>query len=558
MTEIRNEPENSSSSDGCEPALEKLNRPGWERVYEVVGQAIEEWHAEAASNPKPPHFVLLGNPGTGKTTIARLIGEVLHEHGILKSGSTVEVTCGNLLSPYVGDTPRTTMACVNRAEEGVLFIDEAHFLAHIESDNGTEEVLSTLVSAMTDDSQRFSLVLAGYEKETRNLLDLNVGLRRRIADNHIIVIDDFGPEVLYAILHEMMERELPARTTDQETDRLLQRACEYIYVSRTAGTGNAGRMERLFHEMDRLRRERCVAQGIDCESPERYQFVPSDIPADLIKQLSPDYATTEELMAELDALVGLDDVKAEIKNLIKHAYVYRERAEKGLKQIDFSMHMVFVGNPGTGKTTVARLVGGICQSMGLLPRGQVVEVDRGKLVGNYIGQTAIKTQEQIDKALGGVLFVDEAHALAPSNIEHGFGSEAIDTILKAMEDNRDNLVVILAGYTEPMRRLVFLNPGLERRFKTIIGFPDYTADECLQILEGLCHRSQYELTDEAREAARQIIENEIADNPSFSNGRFVRNLFEGAVSAQSVRLASVVDPTDEDFMTLAAEDFAAV
>src|SRR5574344_1551900 len=233
----------------------------------------------------------------------------------------------------------------------------------------------------------------------------------------------------------------------------------------------------------------------------------------------------EDLKAELDTYIGLGEIKREVNNLINMATVFRRRAEAGLPNTDFSLHMVFSGNPGTGKTTVARLMARIYHSLGILSKGQLVEVDRSGLVAGYVGQTAIKTTKVLDSAIGGVLFIDEAYALNGS-AENDFGQEAIDTLLKAMEDHREDLVVIVAGYDGLMDEFIHSNPGLESRFNRYLHFDDYSVDEMLAILDLQLKKGQYALEDAARTAVRSYIEDSNTSSIAFGNARGIRNIFE--------------------------------
>ncbi len=261
----------------------------------------------------------------------------------------------------------------------------------------------------------------------------------------------------------------------------------------------------------------------------------------------------EDLLAELDSYVGLDLIKEEVRSLINTVNVYKLRREHDLPAPDLSLHMVFSGNPGTGKTMVARLMARIYRSLGILSKGQLVEVDRSGLVAGYVGQTALKTQKVLDKAMGGVLFIDEAYALN-GNSSNDFGQEAIDTLLKAMEDHRDDLVVIVAGYTDLMDRFIHSNPGLESRFNRFMLFEDYSPDQLMEIFDMRCRKGCYELTEEARPLVRDYINEENGDPETFGNGRGVRNIFENLVVAQNNRLAKMETVTREDLMKITADD----
>ena len=260
--------------------------------------------------------------------------------------------------------------------------------------------------------------------------------------------------------------------------------------------------------------------------------------------------TLDELLAELDGLVGLTSVKREIHRQSAILSLQAKRAAAGLKDPTITRHLVFVGNPGTGKTTVARLVGGIYRALGLLSKGQLIEVDRSELVAGYLGQTAIKTAEVAQTALGGVLFIDEAYALAGDQ----YGEEAINTLVKEMEDNRADLVVIVAGYTAPMARFIAENPGLASRFRTTIDFADYTDDELVGILESMAAQADYDVTPDAVAAFRDLLADQVRDD-TFGNGRFVRNTFEAAIGHQAWRLRDVAAPSLAQLRQLVAEDF---
>ncbi len=263
----------------------------------------------------------------------------------------------------------------------------------------------------------------------------------------------------------------------------------------------------------------------------------------------------EELMEQLEELVGLDEVKKDVKSLINLIKVRKLREANDLPVPPMSLHMVFMGNPGTGKTTVARLVGGLYAAIGVLSKGQLIEVDRSGLVAGYVGQTALKTQEVIKSALGGVLFIDEAYSLS-SGGENDFGREAIETILKAMEDHRDDLIVIVAGYSGPMTKFINSNPGLQSRFNKYFFFPDYNGEQLLAIFQKQCAKNGYSLTEESEKAARQLFDELYEErDDNFGNGRDVRNRFEDMVVRQSNRVAAMEAPTKEDLMAVLPEDF---
>ncbi|MEO6790409.1 MAG: AAA family ATPase [Ornithinibacter sp.] len=263
----------------------------------------------------------------------------------------------------------------------------------------------------------------------------------------------------------------------------------------------------------------------------------------------------DELLAELDGLIGLQRVKREINRQVALLRVEKLRMDAGLKSATLTRHLVFTGNPGTGKTTVARLVGGIYQALGMLSRGHLVEVDRSELVAGYLGQTATKTADVVASAAGGVLFIDEAYSLTGSfSGADQYGQESVDTLVKEMEDRREDLVVIVAGYPAPMKAFISANPGLASRFRTTIEFEDYTDDELAEILRHLARASDYEVEPAAEERFREVLGRTPRDS-GFGNGRFARNALEEAIGHQAWRLRETAEPTIDQLRLLVARDF---
>jgi len=265
---------------------------------------------------------------------------------------------------------------------------------------------------------------------------------------------------------------------------------------------------------------------------------------------------TEKLLKQLNALIGLNQVKQEIATLINTVKINKLREEKGLKRSPQSLHLVFSGNPGTGKTTVARILGKIYCSLGILSKGHLIETDRAGLVAGYVGQTAIQTKEIIEKAKGGILFIDEAYSLTPQNAGIDFGQEAIDTLLKAMEDHRDNFIVIVAGYPGLMNNFLKSNPGLQSRFNTFINFEDYSPNELLEIFMSLCKQNNYIVETSAIDTLTGIFEDIYSQaGETYANARTVRNFFEKSIKRQANRLADNNVLSSNDLQTLVIEDF---
>lgn len=269
--------------------------------------------------------------------------------------------------------------------------------------------------------------------------------------------------------------------------------------------------------------------------------------------------TLEEQLAKLEDLTGLQAVKQDLNSLINLIRVRKMREDRGMPQSAMSLHMAFLGNPGTGKTTVARILAGIYKSLGVLSKGQLVEVDRSGLVSGYVGQTAIKTKEVIDSAMGGVLFIDEAYALTANTGKGDFGQEAVNTLLKAMEDNRDDLIVIVAGYSDLMMEFLDSNPGLRSRFNKIITFEDYMPDELLDIFKSICTKSGMTITKEAEDAVLQFFIERCGMNlKTFANARDIRNFYERAITNQANRLAEIESPTNGQLTTLTIDDVTGI
>lgn len=261
----------------------------------------------------------------------------------------------------------------------------------------------------------------------------------------------------------------------------------------------------------------------------------------------------EDLQKQLDCMIGLDGVKQQVHSIINELKIDALRKSKGLKVSNTSKHLVFKGNPGTGKTTIARLLSKIYKQLGILEKGQLVEVDRSEIVAGYVGQTALKTKEKIDEAMGGILFIDEAYTLAKG--ENDFGQEAIDTLLKAMEDHRDEFIVIVAGYDEPMESFLQSNPGLKSRFNEYIHFDDYSEEELFMIFGLLCEQNDFRMDLEAQDTLKSYL-NELCNHKpdNFANGREMRNLFDKSKKAHSNRLASLNEISDKDLITFKKDD----
>ena len=378
--------------------------------------------------------------------------------------------------------------------------------------------------------------------------------------------DLFQPPAFFAALRDYDRRKgttLARRFTDQLTLLLLL----FAAVDGVVSEAEAGFVNACSDTLMAL----CERDGLSGDRPalKADEFVthvpaPAQPPTEVVPAaeqeetpLPESEPTLEELLAELDGLCGLEQVKQDVKSLINLVKVRRLREEAGLPVPPMSLHLVFLGNPGTGKTTVARLLARLYHAIGVLPKGQLVEVDRSGLVAGFVGQTALKTQEVIQKAIGGVLFIDEAYALVNQDNGNDFGREVIEVLLKNMEDHRKDLVVIVAGYSQLMEKFIHSNPGLESRFNKYFYFEDYDGAQLFTILQSMCVKNGYVLTPEGEALARRELMALYEDrDENFGNARDVRNLFEQAVARQSDRVARLEAPTREQLMALRPEDLA--
>ena len=496
------------------------------------------------------HIVLTGNPGTGKTTIARKLGEILEAIGYLDSGHVVEVDRAKMVSPYQGETPKVVDRLCDKAIGGILFVDEAYTLAPLsqsgERDNQGAQALEQLMKRMEDDRGKFVVIAAGYRTEMENLFRINVGFRSRFS--YFLNIDDYTPDQLFQIM-EVFAREKKYQF-DADAKELTLKMITELYNSREKDFANGRTMRQLFDKICAKQAERLQKVDISTlTNDELMTIVVDDIPYE-----APQTVDYTDCLAKLNGMVGLAAVKKEISNLAAFLNLQIRRGETNTFQ---GKHYVFTGNPGTGKTTVARIMADVFRTLGILSRGQLVEADRSKLVAGYSGQTAIKTNQLIDSAMGGVLFIDEAYTLK-SNDQDSFGAEAIDTLLKRLEDDRGKFICIVAGYTDQMHDFIDTNPGLKSRFTQTIHFEDYTPDELTEIFINLAKGKNFTVDEETRGAVhRQFEQLYLRRDKNFGNAREARRIFDQTVERQSQRLVEQVnDPNlqQEDMYRITVAD----
>jgi len=489
--------------------------------------------------------------------VARMIGKMLLNMGILERGHLVEVTRKDMVGPYSGETAKNTVAVVERASGGVLFIDEAYTLKHEgSSDSHGQECVDTLLKEM-ENHKDVVVILAGYGKEMAGLLNVNPGIQSRFP-NHFTFPDYANDEMA-----EIVCKEVASKGFVLEDTLDLAKIADIISnnVKKSEASKGNGRLCRTLVEQAVERQTDRVFKSETMSKTSLTTLLETDFLPEEVEygEMGDDgeKSPVEVAISKLENIVGLADVKKHIQALRAQLQLNKERKEAGVGAgSDMSLHMVFTGNPGTGKTSVARIVAELLSAMGVLTRGHLVEVDRSGLVAGYSGQTALKTKAVVESALGGVLFVDEAYALVQESRD-SFGKEALDTLIKMVEDHRDNLVVILAGYSGEMKTMIATNPGVRSRFPTVIDFADYTPAELMSIGEKMLSKDSFNLSDEAAKVLQQMVDGVVAragkDN---GNGREVRNMLEAARRKQALRLLEVKGKkTQEQLCTLEAPDF---
>jgi SpoVK/Ycf46/Vps4 family AAA+-type ATPase/tetratricopeptide (TPR) repeat protein len=521
------------------------------RYYKEQGQDIEDKFLS--------HVLFLGNPGTGKTTVARIFSEIYSAIGLLPKGHLVEVDRQGLVSSYVGQTAEKTKAVIDKAIGGTLFIDEAYTLVK-KGDSGSDfgkEAIDTLLKRMEDDKGKFIVIAAGYTEEMNAFIESNPGIKSRFSKT--LLFEDYSPDNLMEIfLHSLSEKSFEA---DEEAKDKVKKYFNELYRNRDKNFGNARIVRNLLDEGLRkqllrvadIPAEQRIKEEIRQFKAEDVKFVIDSRGEKRIVKIEGDKEKLDELLSELKNLTGIQSVKNSVEKLISGLRVAKLREERGLKVIPKNLHSVFLGNPGTGKTTIARLISRIYKEMGLLEKGHLVETDRAGLVAGYQGQTAIKTDEVIQKAIGGTLFIDEAYTLVRGG--NDFGQEAIDTLLKKMEDLQGQFVVIVAGYPNEMKSFIDTNPGLESRFTNYFMFEDFTPRQMLEILASLSEKNGYKLDEGAWQLLLEVFTDLYTKrDKNFGNARTVKNIFYEAISNQEERLNRLSLSNDEDLITITMED----
>ena len=515
-------------------ALEKLNNlVGLEKVKHEIKKMINmvEFNKKRIASGKAPekqtlHAAFMGNPGTGKTTVARLFGEALYEAGVLSGEEFrfVEATESDLISSSVGGTAERTQHLLEKARGGILFIDEAYSLDKKGSSvNFGIEAVNTILKFMEDNRDDIMIIFAGYTKEMEEFFKTNPGLRSRVPNNFIFEdytgdeIVQLGEMILKKGDYKLEDRDYYARHVKRAYDGSLDKS-------------NGRWIRNLDEQLTKTLADRVVAQGSD----DIETILNIDIDAVLNQGKYQEGADKEEDgMAALNRLIGIPKVKEQVEQFVVMAEFNQKRAEQGGIVEDTTLHSLFLGNPGTGKTTVARILGNILFQKGVIKQKKFIEASRSDLVGGYQGHTALKTRELLESALGGVLFIDEAYALYKDSND-SFGKEALDEILKFMEDHRRDIVIVFAAYTKEMYEFLQVNSGLQSRIPTTFDFEDYTPDEIVEIgLLGL-HKQGYQVNEALYV---DVVKANYARSNDNSNGRWVRNFNEKLLRQVSTRVA---------------------
>lgn len=495
--------------------------------------------------PRSMHLVFLGNPGTGKTTVARLIGEMYRDLGLLKNGRVNPVKAEDLIAEYEGATRIKTNEQVDKSMDGVLFIDEAHQLTE-NNDVFGKQALGVILTRMENDRDRLAVIVAGYTNKIKEFLKSDVGLSSRFPESNHLVFPDYEPDELMNILRRYLVDD--GRQLSEAFERSIREVVENLYNERDQETfGNARKMRELADDIGEEQDTRLADRELTTEP----QLEPEDIPTIYQRYLLPDAPKMDDLLSELNTLVGLERVKVLVQKAAYRLEADKTRLAKG-KQVETpNMNMCFIGNPGTGKTTVARMMGKIYHSVGRLRSDKFKEIRASDLIAGYVGQTSGKAEEAIKDALDGVLFIDEAYALDPGNPEDTYKKDAINKLMQYIDAHSNRMIVILAGYPEQMERLLNSNPGLTRRFPKIMPFDDYSDDDLLEILRRKIHAKNVSISPGIFPKARTYFLNiRQRDGVNFGNAGVVNTLISEMEDSQNIRYyetqdANILDGFDD-------------
>lgn len=524
-----------------------------------IGDSIEAALEDGEDYTLKNHYLFLGNPGTGKTTIARILSNVLTALEALPLGHIVEVDRSQMVASYVGETAKTVTRIVQKAMGGILFIDEAYTLVKDNNDSFGKEAVDTLLKLMEDNRGKFVVIAAGYNDEMRHFIDSNPGLKSRF--NKTIHFRDYKPEELTQIFKNMCAAGTHPYEIDSSYEPHVLSYFKSIFNQKGKDFANARTVRNVYEsaiERHNTRIENVKSQGLDVSDLKRI-FTREDIEGDRSSELSID-----EAMAQLSELIGMNEVKEAVKKLKDSLEIEREKIERGLLDPKNSaQHIVITGNPGTGKTTVAKMLGSIFHAIGLLPSDKVIEKEAKDLKSSYMNETAKLMNDAVDEAMGGILFIDEAYMLM--NIDANgqgdqTGKEAIGSLITRMLNDAGKFVLVMAGYPKEMNAFIDkANPGFRRRFRAFLNIKDYTAEELYQIYMLKSNKQKFKLTDEADRLLKIKIEQMVnTKNENFGNAGEIDKLLSSVIERQSVRLhemkGSGQQIDDETLLTIEAND----
>lgn len=524
-----------------EEILEEINSlTGIAEAKDIIKNLVKymEYTKKVNINKKMNlNMLFKGNSGTGKTTLARLMAELFYSLGYLKKNKLVEVTSKDLISTYIGETEIKTQKVIESALDGVLFIDEAYNLIWQDGRKGTskEDCIITLLKALENYTDRLVIIFAGYTKEMSGFLNLNQGLSSRIG--HEIEFSDFTQEELLKIFNDYVKE------NDFTLENGVEEKVTAIIIKKKAekNFGNARYVKNLFDKL-------VLVHAGNCSNDEKLRIITNDDITEYDKVKIDKTRSIDDILKDLNSLIGLEKVKETVNGFVSVI----ELNNKLNKNSDFNMHMIFKGNAGTGKTTVARLIAEIYYNLGYIKKNKVVEVIAKDLIGGYVGHTGPKTQAVIESALDGVLFIDEAYSLMNINSTYGsFSQDCIVTLLKALEDYKGRLIIIFAGYKNDMERFRDYNQGLRSRIGFEIEFEDYSIDELLKIYDKKSNEKGYKSSEAARIKVKEIL-GKASKSENFGNGRFVDNLIQKIIIEHAKNTKDINE--FERLITIEAED----
>lgn len=506
------------------------------------------------------HSVYTGNPGTGKTTVAMLMGKLYHSMGLLSEGHVHQVDRSDLVGEFIGQTAPKVKEAFKKAKGGVLFIDEAYSLARSADDSKDfgKEVVELLVKEMSQPDNDMAVIVAGYPKEMEIFVKSNPGLKSRFKT--YIDFKDYLPQDLIKIAQVACKQK--EVTLEIKAQQRIEEIIIRSYREKDKNYGNARYVFDLIEKAKvNLGLRIMSSPNVNKANKNKLSLILLEDIKKLegkLKQETPYIPIDVELlnmaMAELNSLSGMDEVKKQINETIQIVKYYKANGEEVLKK--FQLHTIFLGNPGTGKTTVARILAKIYKALGLLEKGHIVETDRQGLVAGYVGQTAIKTSEKIDEAIGGVLFIDEAYSLYTLGSHQGdFGNEAIQVILKRMEDDKGQFFVFVAGYPDNMQTFLKANPGLSSRFDKVLKFEDYDAHQLFEIALNNILFAKLKVSKKAKEEIQRLCEQMFLQRDKFfGNARTITKLIDAVIKEQNLRIANTENFKPNAKITIELED----